>query len=241
MIWIVLAFALLAAPQAGTVVSPATLSAPAQAAVDAFHAKLDAVRERHRRAGPPESVAGEIARMAELDQTARKSHDVPDSLSKADADAAEAAIWRDIDTVDAANTGRLKALVPSDGWFRNSRDGAQTTTNAWLIVQHSPDSAFMDAALARMGPLARRGEVDGHDYALLLDRVAMFRGQPQIYGSQGACDGIRWVIWETRDPDTVDVRRAAIGWRETQTQTVKRLPIGKPCSRKFAPRNAGGH
>lgn len=237
MISIVLAFALLTAPQAEP---PPTLSAPAQAAVDAFRAKLDAVRDRHRRAGPPESVAGEIARMVELDQTARMSHDVPDSLGEADADAALAAIWRDIDALDAANTDRLQALLPRDGWFRNSRDGAQITANAWLIVQHSPDNAFMDTALARMGPLARRGEVDGHDYALLLDRVAMFRGQPQTYGSQGVCDGTRWVIWQTRDADTVDARRAAIGWSETQAQTIKRLPIGKPCSQKFEPRNTGG-
>lgn len=235
MISIVLAFALLAAPQATS-----ALSEPAQAALNAFRGKLDGVRERHRRAGPAESVAGEIARMVELDQTARKNHDVPDSLDDADADAAQAAIWRDIDGLDAANTERLKALLPRDGWFRNSRDGAQTTANAWLIVQHSPDDAFMDHVLARMGSLARRGEVNGHDYALLLDRVAMFRGLPQIYGSQGACDGALWIIWPIRDPATVDARRAQIRFGETQAQTIKRLPIGKPCSRKFVPRNTGG-
>jgi multidrug efflux pump subunit AcrA (membrane-fusion protein) len=236
MISILLAFALLAAPQA----SSPPLSAQAQAALDAFRAKIDAVRERHRRAGPPESVAGEIARMAELDQTARKSHGVPESLDDADADAAEAAIWRDIDTLDAANTERLKALVPKDGWFRASRDGVETGANAWLIVQHSPDNAFMERTLAHMGPLARRGEVNGHDYALLLDRVAMFKGKPQIYGSQGACDGSRWIIWPVRDPATVDERRAEIGFGETQAQTVKRLPIGKPCTKLFVPPNAGG-
>ena len=236
MISILLAFALLAAPQAA---SP-PLSPPAQVALDTFRAKMDVVRERHRRAGPPESPAGEIARMAELDQTARKSHGVPDSLDEADADAAEAAIWREIDALDAANTKRLKALVPTDGWFRNSRDGVQTGANAWLIVQHSPDNAFMERTLARIGPLARRGEVNGRDYALLLDRVEMFKGRPQIYGSQGACDGARWVIWTVKDPIAVDARRARIGFGETQAQTIKRLPIGKPCTKRFVPPNAGG-
>jgi hypothetical protein len=235
MISILLAFALLAAQ------SPALppLSPQAQAALEAFRAKLDVVRERHRRAGPAESPAGEIARMAELDQTARKSHGVPATLDEADADAAEAAIWRDIDALDAANTERLKALVPRDGWFRNSRDGVQTGANAWLIVQHSPDNAFMERTLARMGPLAGRGEVNGRDYALLLDRVEMFKGRPQVYGSQGACDGTRWIIWPIKDPATVDARRARIGFGETQAQTLKRLPIGKPCTKRFVPPNAG--
>jgi hypothetical protein len=236
MISILLAFALLVSPDA----APAPLSPPAQAALGAFRAKMDAVHARHRQAGPPESTAGEIARMAELDQTARKSKDVPDSLSEAEADAAQAAMWRDITALDAANTERLKALIPKDGWFRNSRDGVQTATNAWLIVQHSSDNAFMARSLAAMGPLARRGEVNGHDYALLLDRVEMYKGKPQIYGSQAVCDGTHWAIWTTQDPATVDARRAAIRFGETQAETIKRLPIGKACSRRFVPPNAGG-
>lgn len=234
MISILLAFALQAAPDT------AALSAPAQAALEAFRAKMEAARARHRRAGPPESAAGEIARMAELDQLARKSKGVPDTLSDSEADAAQAAIWRDINALDAANTERLKALLPKDGWFRNSRDGAQTAANAWLIVQHSPDNAFMARTLAAMGPLARQGEADGQNYALLLDRVEMYKGQPQIYGSQAVCDGTRWVIWTTKDPASVDTRRASIGWTETKAQTVKRLPIGKACSHKFTPPNAKG-
>jgi type II secretory pathway pseudopilin PulG len=54
MISILLAFALQTAPQA----SPTVLSKPAQAALEVFRAKLDGVRDRHRLAGPPESVAG---------------------------------------------------------------------------------------------------------------------------------------------------------------------------------------
>jgi hypothetical protein len=240
MISIVLTFALLAASPVAAQAAPTPLSPPGQAALDAFRAGMEAIRERHRRAGPPESPAGEIARMAQLDQTARGSLGVPDTLDDAEAEAAQAAIWRDIDALDAANTARLKALVPKDGWFRNSRDGVQTAANAWLIVQHSPDNAFMTRVLARMGPLAKRGEVNGRDYALLLDRVEMFKGKPQIYGSQGACDGTRWIIWPVEDPATVDARRTAIRFGETQAQTIKRLPIGKPCSHRFVPPNASG-
>jgi hypothetical protein len=134
----------------------------------------------------------------------------------------------------------LKALLPRVGWFRNSRDGAQTATNAWLIVQHSPDNAFMERVLTVMGPLARRREANGHDYALLLDRVEMFKGKPQIYGSQAVCDGAAWKIWTVQDPATVDARRAEIHFGETQAETIKRLPIGKSCSKLFVPPNAGG-
>jgi hypothetical protein len=45
----------------------------------------------------------------------------------------------------------------------------------------------MQKVLRSMEGLVPQGEVEGKDYALLYDRVAMMTGRPQRYGSQGKC------------------------------------------------------
>ena len=57
----------------------------------------------------------------------------------------------------------------------------------------------------------RRGEADGQSVALLTDRVAVRRGQPQVYGTQADILGGRVTIKPIADSASVDARRAAVG------------------------------
>lgn len=218
-----------AQPTPGEAVSsPQTISPNAQAALEAFRAEVSAIRSRHASEGEAESVSEELARRVEVDQAARKAYG---SLIRGDAAARDAMglIGADIIVIDTENTAYLKSVIPSDGWFRNSRDGEQTTSNAWLIVQHSPDHAFMREVLTAMAPLAKAGEVNGRDYALLYDRVEMFEGRPQRYGSQVVCTaGVR-SFHALEDAAVVDQRRRDIGHPETFAETAVRLRVGQPC------------
>jgi hypothetical protein len=174
------------------------------------------------------SVADEIARRVAVDQLARAHYS---RLMRGTAeDAAEAqALGREILDIDAANTAYLKTVIPSDGWFRNSRDGETTTSGAWLLVQHSPDRALMATVLTHMEPLARMGEVNGRDFALLFDRVAMFEGRPQRYGSQVICrEGVR-TFHTIEDESAVDALRASVGHPDTMAETAARLRVGQSC------------
>ena len=204
------------------------LSPQADAALRAFRAELLKVRARHAAAGPSESVAGEFARRVELEQTARRALDFV-SVEGPDMNSANTLAWAELEAVDAANTAYLKQVLPADGWFRNSRDGAETAHHAWVIVQHSPDMALMKAVLARMTPLVRQGEVSGPDYARLYDRMAMFENRPQRFGTQFSCSAGKWAYHPIEAPEGVDGRRQAMGLESTLAEHAKLFSIGSPC------------
>jgi len=165
----------------------------------------------------------------DVDQAARQAY-VKAMRSEGSQSASARLIAADIQQIDADNTDYLKANLPSDGWFRNSRDGEQTTTDAWLIVQHSPDQSFMQEVLSRMEPLAKQGEVSGRDYALLFDRVEMFNNRPQRFGSQVVCTNGARSFYRLEDAAAVDRLRLEVGHPETFAATATRLRVGDPCS-----------
>lgn len=178
------------------------------------------------------TLAQRIARLVALDEITRQNlwRAWDPRLTPAEQVVAGNEIGMRMTAIDHANTEVLKLLLPADGWFRNSRDGQMLTHGAWLIVQHSPDNAFMARVLEAMRSRVGTGDVDAMDFALTSDRVARYRGEPQIYGSQARCvDGFT-AIQPMIDPANVDARRAAIGWSKSFAETKGDLEIGKPCA-----------
>ena len=224
-----LTLALLAvAPQHPSEAAP--LGRAAEAAVAAWRVKAAACRTRTVVAPAGTGVAANLAERVEVDQCLRRllDDDGLNALPVAEQGAAMRRVWGDIGAVDAANTAYLKSVLPADGWFRASRDGAKTARDAWLIVQHSPDQEFQRQVAARMAPLAEAGEVEGRDYALLYDRTEMFAGRPQYYGSQYRCEKGRWSAYDLRDPAGVEARRKAFGM-ETMVQNLAKVAGNGGC------------
>jgi hypothetical protein len=113
--------------------------------------------------------------------------------------------------VDADNTAFLKKIVAERGWPGRSlvgRDGAEA---AFLILQHSPDTAFQARTLPLLEKGVASGDVEGQHLALLTDRVAVHRGQKQIYGTQASIQNGRFVLDPIADSANVDARRAKVG------------------------------
>ena len=206
-------------------------SARAAAAVEAVRSAIADTQSRLETVGPAESLAGEIFRRVAVEQAARRAlaeHVEPLPLDERRV--AEWRAWRLITPLDADNTAWLKRHLPPDGWFRISRDGEGVTNAAFLIVQHSGDLALMKQVLARMEPLARRGEVRGEQFALLYDRTALGEGRLQRYGSQLICTEGRLDFHRLEDPKRVDERRKAIGMRETLAEYASHFAgFRQPC------------
>ena len=194
-------------------VSAVPISPAAKAAVDAWNAKTAPLKARFAAIRPDMPVAEALAERVALEQGMRDA--LPSwarlGLSDADRNAAMIGVWSQMMAIDAANTAWLKSVLPADGWFRKSRDGDLATNQAFLIVQHSPDQAFMRRVLATMEPLARAGEVRGADFVRLYDRTEQQAGRLQYYGSQFTCRAGRLIPDPVRDPDGVDARRKAMG------------------------------
>jgi hypothetical protein len=116
--------------------------------------------------------------------------------------------------IDAANTERMKAIVKRYGWPGPELVGVDGSEAAFLLVQHA-DLAFQKEMLPLVEKAYRSGGLSGQSYALLLDRVRVGEGKPQVYGTQAK----RFEEWNGQEPAlqpiedeaNVDKRRAEVG------------------------------
>jgi len=166
-----------------------------------------------RHAKPPTSspdvaLTAELQRRVALDQAARerltlvlRSGRTPDTV----------AIYGML-AMDSANTLWLRGVVARNGWPTRATVGEDGVNAAFLLVQHADrDTAFQSLVLPMLERAYRLAEVKGQDVALLTDRLASARHQPQVFGTQADIVGGRIVLKPIRDSANVDARRAAMG------------------------------
>ncbi len=124
------------------------------------------------------------------------------------------ALLAEMDSVDTANLARVVEIVDAHGWPTPEAVGADGVNAAFLIVQHA-DLATQERMLPLVEAAYEAGDLPGQSYALLLDRVRVRRGEPQVYGTQTTPVG-EWEdgepgILPTVDDATLDARRAEVG------------------------------
>ncbi|HEY0944640.1 MAG TPA: DUF6624 domain-containing protein [Opitutaceae bacterium] len=160
------------------------------------------------------SLRQELVAMAAEDQRVRK--DVGASMSAEQFD--------EMQRVDLQHTERLSAIVAEHGWPGRSLVGEDAASKAWLLVQHC-ELEFQERCLPVIERAMTAGEIQGRDYAGLVDRVRMRRGEPQVYGTQlRTCDG-ETSVYPIENPAEVDDRRRAIGLPSLAEQ-MKRIGVG---------------
>ncbi len=117
--------------------------------------------------------------------------------------------------VHRANAARLRAIIERDGWPGRGRVGVAAASAAWRIVQHAiGEPAFMRAMLPVLEDAAARGEVAAHEVAMLEDRIRVFEGRPQRYGTQYDWDDAGDALVPSVGidaPGELEARRAAVG------------------------------
>lgn len=112
---------------------------------------------------------------------------------------------------DSARTARLKAIIDEHGWPGADKVGADGASAAWLLLQHSPDSALQERMLPVLEREAAAGRLEARDVATLTDRVLVRSGKPQRYGSSFEIRDGRMVAHPIEDLAGLDARRAAVG------------------------------
>lgn len=118
-----------------------------------------------------------------------------------------------MEAVHGRNAARLREIIAERGWPGTSLAGADGAEAAWLIVQHAigePD--FLRSCLRLLREAAERGEAPAWQVAMLEDRIRMFEGKPQRFGTQLEPDATGQLrpYW-TEDPERLDARRASVG------------------------------
>ncbi|HYC76733.1 MAG TPA: DUF6624 domain-containing protein, partial [Planctomycetota bacterium] len=114
--------------------------------------------------------------------------------------------------VDSANVARLEALIATRGWPEKSVVTAEGATAAFLVIQHS-SLPVMEKYLPVMREAAASDEMSKSQLAMLEDRVLMFNGKPQLYGTQlkyNEATG-KPELAPIEDEANVEARRKAVG------------------------------
>jgi hypothetical protein len=159
------------------------------------------------------SVANPALRQ-ELLQRVEQDQAIRNELIEKGIDHPDKSVLERMKTIDAANTERMRAIVGQYGWPGPELVGQDGTEAAFLLVQHA-ELAFQKEMLPLVEKVYKNGKLSGQSYALLIDRVLVGEGKPQIYGTQAK----RIEEWKGREPvlepiedeANVDKRRAEVG------------------------------
>ena len=119
-----------------------------------------------------------------------------------------------MEAVHVKNAARLRELIAEHGWPAEDIAGKDGSEAAWLIAQHAigePD--FQKRVLLLITESVSSGRTPAWHAAYLEDRIAMYEGRPQRYGSQWADDPRdgRTRPWKLADPKRINELRASVG------------------------------
>ena len=109
-----------------------------------------------------------------------------------------------------ANADRLAQVIADYGWPGPDIAGEDGSAAAWLVLQHA---IARPALMRRVRDLLRGSPaVPAARWAMLDDRIAVFEGREQTWGTQFDWDDAGEMNpLPIADPDGVDERRAAVG------------------------------
>lgn len=111
---------------------------------------------------------------------------------------------------DSLNLIAVTALLDTYGWLGPDVVGKRGSTTLWLVIQHS-DVKTQEKYLPMVRQAVKDKKASPSDLALLEDRIEMFNGRPQIYGSQLRMESGKYVVWKIKDEPNVNKRRAEVG------------------------------
>lgn len=111
------------------------------------------------------------------------------------------------------NAARLKDIIIEYGWPDCELVGDEGTLAAWFIAQHAiGDPEFQRQALTLIQEKVSQGKVPPAQEAYLFDRIAMYEGLPQRYGTQSLpCPDGKYRRWQTENPEVLNQRRISMG------------------------------
>jgi hypothetical protein len=115
-----------------------------------------------------------------------------------------------LDSLDKTHANRVDRIVERYGWPGPALVGQDGTNAAFLIVQHA-DLELQKEVLPLIREAYERGAIGGQSLALLVDRVRVGDGKPQLYGTQASMRGGEITFHPIKDSTHVDERRTALG------------------------------
>jgi hypothetical protein len=118
-----------------------------------------------------------------------------------------------MEAVHAANAALLGQVFDDVGWPGRREFGDDGAGAAFLILQHAiGHPALQRRGLALLLDAVPEGQANPLDAAYLSDRIALFEGGEQIFGTQFDWDASGQLSpTRVREPELLDERRASVG------------------------------
>ncbi|MGD1840067.1 MAG: DUF6624 domain-containing protein [Thermonemataceae bacterium] len=124
------------------------------------------------------------------------------------------------------NAEVLNEIIDDIGYPTSEKVGAEASEAAWLVIQHAIGKpSFMKKCAALLESLVSEYKIDLRPLVYLTDRIAVFEGKPQLYGTQFDWDENGLLSPSLFDDLTkVNQRRKALGFNtlEEQTQLMRK-------------------
>ncbi len=128
----------------------------------------------------------------------------------------------EMEALHNSNATELNEIMTIIGYPTAEKVGHEASAAAWLIIQHSigqPD--FMKKAAKLLAEAVQEGVADPQSLAYLTDRIAVFEGRPQPYGTQFDWDeNGEMSPTQLDDLNKVNQRRKAIGFNTLEQQAA---------------------
>lgn len=126
--------------------------------------------------------------------------------------------------IDSGNQEKIKMILHKYGWIEQSKIGTKAAQAFFYTIQHS-DKTLMMQWFPEFKRLADLGEADKVECAMMEDRLLMWQGKKQIYGSQAATftPDKKMTVWPIEDAEHVNDRRNKIGFALTVEENAARL------------------
>jgi hypothetical protein len=119
--------------------------------------------------------------------------------------------------IDSVNQVRIKEILQEHGWIPQSKIGKTASDAIFYVVQHS-NVELMEQYYPQLHALALQGEASRKHAAMMEDRLLMWQGKKQKWGTQASGnlrEDNRMAIWPIETPDSVNIRRKQIGFELT--------------------------
>lgn len=128
-----------------------------------------------------------------------------------------------MEAVHKSNAARLASIIEQHGWPGESLVGEDGARAAWLIAQHAiGNPPFMRLCLSLLKQAASENEVPQWHAAMLEDRIRMYEGRPQVYGTQFQPDkNGEFTHYTIENPESVNDRRRAVGLNTLEERMVE--------------------
>ena len=113
---------------------------------------------------------------------------------------------------DSICLAKITSILDEYGWIGENRVGYLANQTLWLVIQHAPLKT-QEKYLPLLKESVKKGESEGWYLAFLEDRVLMYQGEKQIYGSQAKPNSEtgKTHIYPIEDVSNVNKRRTELG------------------------------